>query len=320
MKNKISRYCALILIVVIFMFTGCIEEKVQFSLKLKKGDMYKIEMNTDEKITQTIKGQKTEVNSKMKSVYSCYVMNVDENKNSEIRMTLDMINLKNMSNNGKTIEYNSETQIINNENMDKVSKIYAAIIGESFTMKIGEDGKVKEIMDIDNIIGNVFKQLNIKDSKEKDEIQAIILEQFSEDAITKKTEDITSVYPEEPVKVGEEWVQKDEIKGEFALESENKYTLKERKDKTAEVNVDAKVKTKKHAEPMIVGNIKINYDLTGHKKGVINIDEETGIPKHIEMEHKYGGEMKLASQDPNIGAQTFPINVEGKSRIVVTKN
>ncbi|MCY6355232.1 DUF6263 family protein [Clostridium sp. ZS2-4] len=314
MKKKRVSFIIFVLISMI-LFNGCIQKKVKLSLKLKKGDSFKIDMLFEQKVTQEIKDRKTEVDSRCNIGYSCFVTDVDENKNATVQVSFDSLNIKSMANNGQTLEYNSGDPTAD---MSDLSKVYSTLIGEEFTVKISEDGKIKEVMGIDKIIEKVLKELNIKNSKQQEEIQKMIVEQFGDEALTKQVQNITSVYPDEPVKSGDTWEKKTDVSSEYPLQAESKYTLVESKDKMSEITVDSKVKTKDNAEPLILGNIKISYDIEGTQKGTLNVDEESGITKHVEMTHKYSGKIKFTSEDPNIGAQTFPMTAEGRTVISIS--
>ncbi|MCY6370164.1 DUF6263 family protein [Clostridium ganghwense] len=315
MKKKVITLIVFIL-TSILLLTGCMEEKVKFSLKLKKGDSYRIETGIDQKVVQEINGKTIELNSKYNISYSCLVSDVDNNKNATVQVTFDTINMKNVVNNGQTLEYNSGDPTAN---MDNLNRVYSALLGKKFTVKISEDGKIKEITGIDEVIKSIITELDIENQKQRDEIQKVVMEQFGKDALGKKVQNITGAYPDEPVKVGDSWEKKIEISEEYPIEAESKYTLKERKDEISEVTVASKLKTKEDAKPLILANIKINYEFEGTQDGVITVDEETGITKYVEMNSKYSGTIKFTSDDPNIGAQTFPISVEAKTIITISK-
>lgn len=313
MKIKKRSFIIFILISMI-LFNGCIQKKVKPSLNLKKGDSFKIDMLFEQKVTQEIKDRKTQVDSKHNIGYSCFVTDVDENKNSTIQVSFDSLNIKSVANNGQTLEYNSGDPT---SDMNDFSKVYSTLVGKKITVKVSQDGKVKEVMGVDKIIDEVLKELNIKNNKEEEEIQKMIVEQFGDEALRKQVENITSVYPDEPVKVGDSWEKKTDVSSEYPLQAESKYTLKESKDGMSEIMVESKVKTKDDAEPLILGNIKISYDIEGTQKGTLNVDEESGITKHVEMTHEYSGKIKFTSEDPNIGAQTFPMTAEGRTVISI---
>ncbi|MCY6960541.1 DUF6263 family protein [Clostridium brassicae] len=311
MKKKIVDITCLTLISILI-FSGCMEKKVKLTLNLKKGDSYKIDMVTEEKVIENISDKKVEVNSKYNTSYSCYINNIDKSKNASIQVTFDSLTVKSVENNGQTLEYNSGNP---NSNKGQLSKIYSVLPGKNFTVKIGGDGKVKEVIGIDELIGKVLKELEIKDEKQKQELQKIIVDNFGEEAVKKQVENITSVYPDEAVKTGDVWENKSEVLGQYPLEAENKYTLKENKDGIAEITVESKISTKKGKEPLILEPIKLSYEIQGTQNGLLNIDEKSGIPKHVKINYKYAGDIKFTSQDANIGSRKFPVNIEGNTII-----
>lgn len=316
MKKKVT--FPLLLICFTIIFSGCMKKSVNVSLKLKKGDAYKLEIDRNEKVTQNIKGQKTDVESKSKISYLCHVSNIDDNKNADIKVTFDSIDMKNKTDTGQTA--NSNDQKAMSQGIDKASKIYASLIGKSFRVKIGEYGKVKQVIGMDDVVNSIFTELNIKDESEKEGIKKIMKEEFGEEAITKRIERITSVYPNKAVKVGEVWKTKAPVSDKLPVEAENQYNLKESDQGTSEVLVESKIKTKENAEPVVVENIKVNYeDIDGTQKGTITLNEETGLIKRSELESDYSGKMRLYSEDPNVGAQIFPISIKEKTVVNVLR-
>lgn len=314
MKKKIIYFISFILIG-ITVFSGCITREINLSLNLKKGDTYKINMIVEQKINQDINDKKVQVEYKHNFAYSCFVTEVNENKDATVKVTFDSLNTKLMSNKGQTLEYTSGDKT---EDVDKIDKVYSVMAGKSFDIKISSDGKVKEVLGIDEVIKKVIKELKLTDEKEVQEAEKIITDQFGYDFLKKQIESITEVYSDEAVKVGDTWKGEGEIPGEYPLESENKYTLKESKDEISEVEFSSNIKTKEGMEPVILGDTKINYELKGTQKGILNISEKTGVIKQFEMDYKYTGDMIFSSQDPNVGFKKFPITLEGKTTINIT--
>lgn len=344
MKKRLRLY--ILFLCVSLLLSGCMNKSVNMLIKLKKGDSYKVEVDSSEKIIQTIKGGDTEVQSKIRIGYLCHVTNIDENKNADITVTFDTIDAKFTTSNGQSSnnkskgdggeedkdeekgqeQSNSQKQPPSEnkealaQGMDKFSKIYNALVGKSFTIKVGEYGKVKQVVGMDEIVNKLFTEMNIKSEKDKEEIKKVMKDKFGNEAITKKIERITAVYPNKNIKVGESWKEDRDVSNEFPIVTENNYTLKESSDGTSSITVDSKIKGKEEAEPTIVDNIKISYeDIKGTQKGNISLNEETGVIKMADMESKFDGKMKFISDDPNMGSMIFPISVEEKIRVNVLR-
>lgn len=298
-------------------FSGCMQKSVNLLLNLKKGDSYKVETDRSEKVVYDIKGEKTEVESKIKTSYLCHVTDIDDNKNAEIKVTFDAISIKNNVDNGQTFVNNSPTMA---KDTDKLSKVYSALIGKSFRVKMGEYGKVKQIIGMDELFKGVLDELNIKDKKEQEEIKKDMKQNFGDEELTKRIERITSLYPNKQVKMDDAWDKKVDVSDRFPVEAESKYKLKDTSDGTSEITVEGKIKNKEGAEPIIMNNIKITYeDIQGTQKGTLSVNEETGLIKRAEMENKYAGKIKYVSDDPNMGSQAFPISIEEKMTVNVLR-
>lgn len=316
MKKRMKMLCVFFLSLSII-FSGCMQKTVSLRLHLKKGDSYKLETDRTEKVVYNVAGEKTETEAKVKISYLCHVTNIDDNKNAEIKVTFDSINIKNTMDNGQTFTSNSPTMA---KDTDKLSKIYSTLIGKSFKVKIGEYGKVKQIVGIDELVKTILDELNIKDENEMKEIKEDMKQNFGDEELTKRIERISSLYPEKEVKIDDTWKKKIEISDRFPVEAESEYKLKDTADGTSEITVEGKIKSKENAEPIIINEIKITYEeIKGEQKGTISVNEETGLIKRAEMENKYSGKVKYSSDDPNMGAQIYPISVEEKITINVLR-
>lgn len=304
------------MLVGILLISGCMETKTDLSLKLKKGDSYKINRVIEEKIVENSGEAKVEVNYKYNSSYSSYVTDVDKNDNATMQITFDSLSVKTMGNNGQTLEYDS-----GDPNFDKseLNKIYEILPGKSFSVKISPDGRLKDIIGIDELMETVLKELNIKDEREKQKIQEIMVDEFEKEGMKSKVENITSVYYNEKVKVGEIWESESYAMGGYPLEVNSEYTLNDKKDGILEVGVKSKVNTKEDEKSVNLNTIKLEYDIKGEQKGIFNIDEKMGLPKHIKINYKYDGEVKVISEDPNIGSKKIPIIVEGNTIVNISE-
>lgn len=299
-------------------FSGCMQRQLNLLLHIKKGDSYRLEIDKNEKVVYDIKGEKTELESKMKTAYLCHVTSVDDNKNAELTVTFDTINIRNNNaNNGQTLINNSPTMV---RDTDKLSQVYSALIGKSFKVKVGEYGKVKQIIGMDELFKEILDELNITDKQEREEIKKDMKQNFGDKELTTRIGRITSFYPNTQVRIEDTWKKTVDISDRFPVESENEYKLRDSSDGTAEIEVKGKVRSKEGTDPIFMDNIKITYeDIDGTESGTISVNEESGLIRRAEMQSKYSGKIKYTSSDPNMGTQAFPISVEEKTMVNVLR-
>lgn len=316
MKKGIKMLYVFIIILCIAL-TGCMQKPIKITFSPKKGDSYKLEIDKNETVVYSINGEKKELESKVKTSYLCHVTNIDDNKNSEIKVVFDDINIKNNIPSDQTLISNFPN---NAKSTDKLSKIHSVLEGKSFSVKMGQFGKVKQITGIDEIAKSILQELNINNNEKEKEIKDIIKSNFTEEELMKMIERITYFYPNTAVKVNDSWNQKSDVSGNFQVESENEYKLKDSNDGTSEITIKGEIKDKKEADPIIIGNIKITYeDMKGTENGTISLNEENGIIKREEIESVYSGKIKCSSDDPNMGPQIFPISVNEKITVNVLR-
>lgn len=299
------------------LLTGCMQKSVKITFNPKKGDSYKLEIDKNETVVYSINGEKKEVESKVKTSYLCHITNIDDNKNSEIKVVFDNINIKNSIPSDQTLVMDFPN---NAKNTDKLSKIHSVLEGKSFNVKIGEFGKVKQISGIDEIAKNVLQELNINDKEKEKEIKDIIKNNFGEEELMKAIERITYFYPNKAVKVGDSWNHEIDLSGNFQIESENEYKLRNSQDGTSEIKIKGDIKNKNEADPIIIGDAKITYeDMKGIESGTISLNEENGLIKREEIENVYSGKIKYSSDNPNMGSHSFPVSVNEKITVNVLR-
>lgn len=308
MKYKKIYLIIVCLTIITTLFMGCRKNSAEISLKLKKGDSFKIEVSNDEKI----KLKECEIKSKCKSSYLCEVTNVDESKNADIKVTLDNINLK--IDNPTCEKFMTNIFPINKE----LNKIYSIIIGESFKVKIGEYGNVKSIIGIDKLVKNVLKTMNVKDKKLEKQLKDCMKKEFGEDILTKKIETFTSVYPKERVNVNKPWDNKMDVDIVFDMGVNNKYVLKESRDNVDKISIKGKIISKENCEPIIIDKMKVYYDdITGTQDGSVSVNEDTGLIRKGEFKKVFNGDLKILEDDPNIGIKKIPINIKNNITVNV---
>ncbi|EES92202.1 MULTISPECIES: DUF6263 family protein [Clostridium] len=293
--------------------SGCIKIPIKLSINEKKGDSFKVEIDRNQKITSNFNGENSSVELKVREGFLCNVVNVDDIKDSDIKVTFDSINFVNNINiSDKLKKYVPNA----NEDLKELANVYSSFLGKSFKVKIGENGKVKKIMGIDELTMAILKDL--KDKSKEQYVKSFIKNEFSENALTAKIEKITLFYPEKRVAQNTQWRIRNTPSIKIPIQSINDYILKDSEDKTAYISIKSQIKKNESAQPHNIDDVKLSFeDIKGNGSGNINVNLDKGIIKNTDIQSKYKGNIKIVSMDPNTGTQMIPIIVEDKINVHV---
>ncbi|MBU1767638.1 MAG: hypothetical protein KJ648_06015, partial [Candidatus Omnitrophica bacterium] len=159
-----------------------------------------------------------------------------------------------------------------------MTSILDAIVGQSFTITITPDGHVKEVQGIDALWRRMEEKIDelSEEGPERAAMETQMKTQYGEEALKANTENSFNMYPDNPIDIGDTWQRKTEINQGFPMIVDSIYTLKERKDGIAVIDVFAMIQTNKEVGPMEMSNMKIQYNMSGSVTGIMEMQESTG--------------------------------------------
>lgn len=185
----------ILVIMLAIVLTACGQiagEKIQLQLNMQRGESYGVKMTVDERISQTILGQKQDMTEVTSLECTFNVEEVGADGMALIDVTYDSIFLKQHSPDGTTIEYDSSDPpaIIN-----PMLCGYAALLGQSFSMVLSPNGKIKGIQGVDEIIKHMIDQFYLPDEAAKISIERSMVEQFGDEVMKGMMSQVMDIYP-----------------------------------------------------------------------------------------------------------------------------
>lgn len=282
-------------------------ERVQLQLNMQAGESYTIRMAAEEKLSQTILGQKQDATNVMTLECTYHVQKVDADGTALVNFTYDSIFLKQHSPDGTTIEYDSSDPpaILNPALFG-----YAALLGQSFSIVLLPNGKIRDIQGIDEIIKGLIDQFRPLDEAARASIEKSISEQINDEAIKKMMSQVTDIYPDKPVGIGDSWSREVSIYSRLPMILAINFTLKARKSGVAIIEVRSVAKTNPKSEPFEMEGVKLRCNVSGNMKGTMEIEESTGWPIRLRLTERISGQMKLEEVPQISGTISWPISME----------
>lgn len=102
------------------------------------------------------------------------------------------------------------------------------------------------------------------------------------------------IYPDAPVSVGDSWSRQSTVRMGFPVRAEATYTLDSIKAKRAVLDAHMDLRPTEGDDPMRMGGMQINMDLSGTVDGTIHVDLPTGLPvkQNLNVDLSGTGEMQ----------------------------
>ena len=271
--------------------TSTATKKLKFDLEKGKGYDYEMIMNMD----QEIMGQKIQLD--MSTYYSMEV-EADSADTKTITTSIDRFKMKGGTG-GFVFEVDTDmpiqesTDSTDKENpLKMVNKIFAAIRGQKFTMKVNAEGKVTDVRGFENMAQTLMDSMDLPEDK-KDEMQKQFDSQFNGDEIKGQMERFWYIFPNKEVKVGDSWEKNSVMGGKLPGKYNSTYKVKEIEGDM----VTLEEKTKVESEEV---KMKLSGDITG----TIVVDSRSGLVVSAKQD------MKLTA---SAGGMSF--DIKGKTQI-----
>ena len=304
-KRRIFGILAIMLAVGVLASYAEAAGKLQLRLNLKKGKTYGLRTIVDQEISQEMQGQEQAMTQKISMGYTFYVEDVDADGVASIKVAYDSITFE-QSSAMRTIAYDSSKDAAP---ADAAASAFAALVGQSFSVKIAPDGSVKGVKGVDELVAHVMGKMDVPDGAMKTTMEKSLKNQFGEQGVKDMMVNITGIYPDGPVSEGDSWNKRFVMSAGMGMILESACTLKKRKNGVAIIDVNTKISPNTETPPMDMGFAKISYDISGVQKGTVEVDEATGWPIRSKFTQEFSGITKVE------GATSMEIPISVKSLI-----
>lgn len=270
---------------------------LKFNFEKGKGYDYEMIINMD----QEIMGQKMQMD--MSNYYSMDVTE-DDGKIKTINSKFDRFKMK-MNGGGMNLEVDTDNPLPESGEMSEgkkdpfkmINKMFGAIKGQQFTMKVDQEGKILSVDGFENIGKLLADSLDLNE-KDRGDMMKQFNEQFNAKSTKSQFERFFYIFPNKEVKVGDSWQKNSEISGPAGGKYASTYKVTEIEGDMVTLEETTKIESEDE---------KIN--LKGDIKGTLVIDSKSGLVVSADQD------MKMAT---DVGGMKFEINgktkIKGKAR------
>ncbi len=287
------------------------QDPISPELNLVPGTSFVCSMEMSKRVQQTIAGEEQRMEQNLLLVWDYDIISKNDAGNYEISAKYSRI--KSSQRFGlQTVEFNSDKMP---DYLDPSLIGYKHLVGSELRMEVTPEGKVKRLDGFQAIIDKVIDELNIPESPQRNEIISGLRNQFGDEAMRQSFEQMTAFYPDGPVDTGDSWHTDASMNVGFPVIFETDYTLLSREDGIANIDVVSRVRSDPKSEGIDMGMFSLTYDITGDQKGLIKMDEASGLPVKSDFLQTFSGTVAVSGA-PDLEEKSWPISAEGQVIII----
>jgi hypothetical protein len=230
-----------------------------------------------------------------------YSMDVtgDDGKSKTITTHIDRVKMNmNMAGMDFNIDSDKKTAMDEKDPMAIVNRVFGAISGRSFIIKVNAEGKVEEVSGIKEMAIAMADSLGAEGA-EREKMMETFSQSFNEKGMKGQFERILYIFPNKEVKVGDTWDRVTEVSGQMAGSYKSSYTVKEIEGDM----VTLEEKTKIEGESAQVEN------MNGKVNGILVVDSKSGLVVNADQDITMN--LEKAGQKITINAKS---KIKGKAR------
>lgn len=258
---------------------------------LSEGDNFTIKQTAQQIITQELDGAVHQITNNLDGIMQ-FVVVAENADNYQIEVTFTDLNL-NMSSSIQGELLNVNAREVNEE--DVQSRIFNSLLNEPIYMVLARNGDVLEVTGGDSLVTKMANSSGLQDEFSLNMMKKSLEKEFGSEALSNSYEQMTFIYPDKKVAVGEGW--ENEYFGK--LSAKNLWTLNELSANAASISGKAMVE-------MDVAEPATTMKLTGEQTTTILTNLGSGFIQRMRVEGIFEG----ASTMTQLGDQEIPTTIK----------
>ena len=261
--------------------------------KLEKDDVFTIKQNAEQRIIQELDGASHEITNSIDGILEFKVLAQSDSAYA-LSLTFKDIHLKMISSiQGELM--NVSAKVVNEDDMQ--SKIFSSLLNRPVQMVLAKNGDIIEVTGGDSLVTKMTAASGLEDKFSLNMMKKSLEKEFGSEALSNSYEQMTFIYPNKPVQVGDYWRNKYMGK----LSAENTWTLESLTQDNGTISGMADI-------TMNVVEMTTTMQLSGKQQTQITFDASSGFIKKMIVE----GEFQGVSTATQMGDQEIPTKVKSK--------
>ncbi|WP_257667638.1 DUF6263 family protein [Parapedobacter tibetensis] len=256
------------------------QKEVLLKFNLQPGDKYHFSSVTKQNIVQEAMGQQMTTTQDIVADY-IYDIQAVQNGMTTINVTFGSIKMDMDVAGMQKLTYDSDNPDGGTEELKAMSNM----VGKSFLMEINEEGSVEKIEGLAEIISSIGGQ------------QAELLKQsFGDSSMIQNMNQVTNIYPNKKVRVGDKWMKKfsGPVAGIMQSEATSDFSLSDIEGDLAILEMNGEMDFSKleggGGNPMLQG---AEFKLKGTQTGTLEVDIKSGLPLQTKLKQAISGNLEV---------------------------
>ncbi len=280
-------------------------EKTQYRLKFETGKEYYMQTITEQQISDPTVDQEQTTVMTVGTGAKLDVNKIDANGNAQVTYTYKWIKIG--------IKGATEEKVYDSSKKDstvpKELQWFSPLLEESLLLTITPEGRISEIKELEKVRSNVRQKLPQGPLKEI--AMSSLNRWLDEQSLSESIENSIAIYPDKPVGVGDSWSRNVTYSSKSEMIFENKWTLRERKNGVAIIEVASTIKPNPQAKPTEMGSpgMTSSSEFSGNQKGIIEIQESTGLIIKSKITQQMSGQNTITR--PGVPDKVTPMEIKG---------
>jgi hypothetical protein len=303
MKTMIAYLSALLL--AIFLAPASSGAAVELRLNLRSGASYRVRSENFNRMVQSMVGVELEMSQRMVIYYTFTVRSAS----GQGEFTLDV------NHEAVSVELNSlhgDMRWDSNQGVEPehpLARGLAALVGESYTLRLNSAGEVLAVEGLDMITEKMAGDVELPEGDNREMVLGGLKELAGEEAQKEMLGQLFGVYPIHPVETGDSWAVVD-TSGSGPWNRLGSLTLNGLKGNQATIGLDAEISTGKGGMQRSLGPIQVEMELTGAQTGSISLDLDTGWITRRQMRIDINGSYTLVDGPKLFSDKKMPVTME----------
>lgn len=315
MRKKFFNYLLMVLISTCFVISVKAEQSVLLRYQFNKGDKYLLKYNTRMEMEQTIMQQKINTEIETRQIMKWEILDRTPEGVATIKKSFDLIYIK-MVAPPQTIEYDS-TKTAPSQSNEPLYKIFDEMKNSSLMLKVNALGKVLEVKGFEEILDKGIDSVEFPDADTKKQLKDAIKQMFR-GKFDNMISGYLCLYPENRVKIGDTWSGDFTVNIISPMQFQTLNKLIELTTETATINSQQTIKPGATQEPLKMGGITMEFELSGEITGKNLVEIKTGLIKEGQANYNLSGQIK-AQAETQQGAITIPVSIKGQTTFQMSK-
>lgn len=260
---------------------------------LKKGDVFKIKQDAEQKIVQELDGATHEIINHIDGILEFKVLESND-LGYDVALTFKDLNLK-MTSSIQGELMNVKAKEVNSEDMQ--SKIFNTILDNPVKIVLAKNGNILKVVGGDSLVAKMARASGLEDEFSINMMKKSLENEFGSEALSNSYKQMTFIYPDKKVEVSDQW----ENAYDGKLKTVNTWTLESLAGKEARISGKATVL-------MNINDPNTSMELKGAQTTMILADVSSGFITNMTVE----GQSTGVSSMPQMPGQEIPTTIKSK--------